>query len=51
MRGESNRCGFPTYIVLSTAVMWLFSERLNFFLNARSHDTQESAVSPQESTS
>lgn len=38
---------FPVYILLSTAVMWLFSERLNVFLNARSRASQERAVSPQ----
>ncbi|CAM4198374.1 MFS transporter [Paenibacillus phoenicis] len=38
---------FPVYIVLSAAAMWLFSERLNVFLKARSHAPQESVVSPQ----
>ncbi|MNM69648.1 hypothetical protein D3C81_812550 [compost metagenome] len=36
---------FPIYIVLSAAAMWLFSERLNVFLKARSRAAQGSVIS------
>ncbi|MGG3452682.1 MFS transporter [Paenibacillus rhizolycopersici] len=36
---------FPLYIVLSAAAMWLFSERLNIFLKARSRAAQGNMIS------
>lgn len=36
---------FPIYIVLSAAAMWLFSERLNVFLKAKSRAAQGSVIS------